>query len=285
MRSPARPRRAAGRCSPRRCSGTRLPPARCAQGGVPVYRDIEAVVDTLARLVRRHDGARPRRARGGRAGAADRRRRLLRVARAPRRGRRRRSPPPAARRRSTRRAQPPPSSATPSCSRRSACSTSPMRAVSRSASPTTPRSPRPRPTWTSGSRPPATRSRRWSPPTDGVELIVGARRDPRFGPLVLVGLGGIYAELLRDVRLALAPAGAGRARGAAPLPARSRSADRSARPGCRSTCAPPPRPPPRSHGSRRLIPRSRSSRSTRCSSRRRAPSASTRASCSPPQPL
>ena len=42
---------------------------------------------------------------------------------------------------------------------------------------------------------------------DGVELIVGARRDPRFGPLVLVGLGGIYAELLRDVRLALAPAG------------------------------------------------------------------------------
>ena len=40
----------------------------------------------------------------------------------------------------------------------------------------------------------------------GVELIVGARRDPRFGPLVLVGLGGVYAELLRDVRLALAPA-------------------------------------------------------------------------------
>ena len=44
--------------------------------------------------------------------------------------------------------------------------------------------------------------------SDGVELIVGCRRDPRFGPLVLVGLGGVYAELLRDVRLALAPAGA-----------------------------------------------------------------------------
>ena len=42
----------------------------------------------------------------------------------------------------------------------------------------------------------------------GVELIIGAFRDPRFGPLVLVGLGGVYAELLRDVRLALAPAGA-----------------------------------------------------------------------------
>ncbi len=45
-------------------------------------------------------------------------------------------------------------------------------------------------------------------PAGGVELIVGCRRDPRFGPLVLVGLGGVYAELLRDVRLALAPAGA-----------------------------------------------------------------------------
>jgi acyl-CoA synthetase (NDP forming) len=44
--------------------------------------------------------------------------------------------------------------------------------------------------------------------TGGVELIVGCRRDPRFGPLVLVGLGGVFAELLRDVRLALAPAGA-----------------------------------------------------------------------------
>jgi acyl-CoA synthetase (NDP forming) len=46
------------------------------------------------------------------------------------------------------------------------------------------------------------------PTAGGVELIVGCRRDPRFGPLVLVGLGGIYAELLHDVRLALAPAGA-----------------------------------------------------------------------------
>jgi acyl-CoA synthetase (NDP forming) len=44
------------------------------------------------------------------------------------------------------------------------------------------------------------------PTADGVELIVGCRRDPRFGPLVLVGLGGIYAELLGDVGIALAPA-------------------------------------------------------------------------------
>jgi acyl-CoA synthetase (NDP forming) len=43
------------------------------------------------------------------------------------------------------------------------------------------------------------------PGTDAVELIVGGRRDPSFGPLVLVGLGGVQAELYRDVRLALAP--------------------------------------------------------------------------------
>jgi acyl-CoA synthetase (NDP forming) len=38
------------------------------------------------------------------------------------------------------------------------------------------------------------------------EVIVGCRRDVRFGPLVLVGLGGLYAEVLRDVAVALAPA-------------------------------------------------------------------------------
>lgn len=41
--------------------------------------------------------------------------------------------------------------------------------------------------------------------TDVVELIVGARRDPSFGPVVLVGAGGVQAELHRDVALALAP--------------------------------------------------------------------------------
>jgi acyl-CoA synthetase (NDP forming) len=40
---------------------------------------------------------------------------------------------------------------------------------------------------------------------DVVELIVGGRRDPSFGPVVLVGLGGVQAELYRDVRIALAP--------------------------------------------------------------------------------
>jgi acyl-CoA synthetase (NDP forming) len=40
---------------------------------------------------------------------------------------------------------------------------------------------------------------------DGVELVVGATRDVRFGAVVLVGLGGILVETLRDTALALAP--------------------------------------------------------------------------------
>ncbi|MFZ2087594.1 MAG: acetate--CoA ligase family protein, partial [Desulfobaccales bacterium] len=37
------------------------------------------------------------------------------------------------------------------------------------------------------------------------ELIMGSKKDPQFGPLVLFGLGGIYAEVLRDVAIALPP--------------------------------------------------------------------------------
>ena len=37
------------------------------------------------------------------------------------------------------------------------------------------------------------------------ELIVGARIDPVFGPVVSVGPGGIFTELLGDVAIALAP--------------------------------------------------------------------------------
>ena len=35
----------------------------------------------------------------------------------------------------------------------------------------------------------------------GVELVIGARRDPLWGPILLIGLGGIWVEALRDVRL------------------------------------------------------------------------------------
>ncbi len=46
----------------------------------------------------------------------------------------------------------------------------------------------------------------------GIEIVVGARRDPLFGPTVLVGLGGVLVELLRDSAVALAPVGAAEAR-------------------------------------------------------------------------
>ncbi|HEX9493182.1 MAG TPA: acetate--CoA ligase family protein, partial [Thermoanaerobaculia bacterium] len=35
----------------------------------------------------------------------------------------------------------------------------------------------------------------------GIELVVGAKRDPQWGPVVLVGLGGIWVEAIGDVRL------------------------------------------------------------------------------------
>jgi acetate---CoA ligase (ADP-forming) len=44
-----------------------------------------------------------------------------------------------------------------------------------------------------------------APLDEGVELLVGARWDARFGPVALVGTGGVFTEVLRDVAVALAP--------------------------------------------------------------------------------
>jgi acyl-CoA synthetase (NDP forming) len=39
----------------------------------------------------------------------------------------------------------------------------------------------------------------------GTELIIGARRDMAFGPIVMFGLGGIYVEVMKDVAFRSVP--------------------------------------------------------------------------------
>jgi acetyl-CoA synthetase (ADP-forming) len=39
----------------------------------------------------------------------------------------------------------------------------------------------------------------------GKEVIIGGKRDPQFGAVVLFGLGGIFVEVLKDVSLRIAP--------------------------------------------------------------------------------
>jgi len=39
----------------------------------------------------------------------------------------------------------------------------------------------------------------------GLEMIVGLKQDPQFGSVVLVGMGGIHAELMNDVEMATCP--------------------------------------------------------------------------------
>jgi succinyl-CoA synthetase beta subunit len=40
---------------------------------------------------------------------------------------------------------------------------------------------------------------------EGVEMILGVKRDPLFGPVVLCGLGGILVEVLKDIAVGIPP--------------------------------------------------------------------------------
>jgi acetyltransferase len=47
---------------------------------------------------------------------------------------------------------------------------------------------------------------------EGVEMILGVKRDPLFGPVVLCGFGGVLVEVLKDVAIGIPPLSQGQAR-------------------------------------------------------------------------
>ncbi len=120
--------------------------------------------------------------------------------------------------------------------------TSPIAGACASGCRTPPRCTPPRSRWSACSRPERLFVERTAIVADGVELIVGARQDARFGPVVLVGLGGTLVEVLGDTALALAPIDAAAAGEAARIAAR-RARCCAACAVVRQSISTPPRPP------------------------------------------
>ena len=77
---------------------------------------------------------------------------------------------------------------------------------------------------------------------DGLEMILGVREDPQFGPFMLVGLGGVMVEVMRDVAIRLLPIDEDDRARHARLAARRAAARRNSAAGRRATsmrwCAP-----------------------------------------------
>lgn len=40
---------------------------------------------------------------------------------------------------------------------------------------------------------------------EGIELIIGGKKDPQFGHMIILGLGGIYVEIFRDISARICP--------------------------------------------------------------------------------
>ncbi len=127
--------------------------------------------------------------------------------------------------------------------------------------------------------PPAVAIEQMAPLADGVELIVGCVRDPRFGPIAMLGLGGIYAEAPCATSRS-ASRRSTRMRPSASCAACAAPASSPARAGARRSTSPRRRARPRRSRFAAAPPRCTRSRSTRCSCCRRARSASTRGSSS-----
>ena len=57
----------------------------------------------------------------------------------------------------------------------------------------------------SASRSPSYSVEQMLPDDEAADLIIGTATTFRFGPILLVGMGGVYVEVLNDKRVALAP--------------------------------------------------------------------------------